>query len=92
MTRGRGANHAYVVTENNQTSLDVLTQALARDWIDKPAVARRMELSPDRQRQVEPPLPGEADEVDELMRRARRRIAERQERRRRIERTPRRGL
>jgi len=92
MTRGREANHAYVVTENNQTSLDVLTQALARDWIDKPAVARRIELGLARQRQGKPPLPGEADEVDELMRRARRRSAERQERRRRIERTLGRGL
>ena len=44
MTRGREANHAYVVTEDHQTSLDVLTQALARDWIDQPAIARRMEL------------------------------------------------
>jgi conjugative relaxase-like TrwC/TraI family protein len=92
MTRGREANHAYVVTENNQTSLDVLTQALARDWIDQPAVARRMELNPDRQQQLEPRLPGEADEIDELTRRARRRIAERQKRKRRIERTLDRGV
>jgi hypothetical protein len=92
MTRGREANHAYVVTEDNQTSLDVLTQALARDWIDQPAVARRLDLNPDRQEQLERPVPGEADETDELMRRARRRIAERQERKRRIERTQGRGL
>ncbi|MEX0791227.1 MAG: hypothetical protein WD178_10670 [Actinomycetota bacterium] len=87
MTRGREANHAYVVTDDNQTSLDVLTQALGREWIDQPAVARRLELNPDQQRQPEPSLPDEADKVDELMRRARRRIAERQERKRRIERT-----
>ena len=92
MTRGREANHAYVVTEDNQTSLDVLTQALGRDWIDQPAVARRAQLDPQRQRQPEPRLPGEANETDELMRRARRRIAERQERERRIERTLGRGL
>lgn len=92
MTRGREANHAYVVTETNQTSLDVLTQALARDWIDQPAVARRIELGLDRQRQGKPPLPGEADDIDELMRRARRRMAERQEQERRIQHSPARGL
>jgi conjugative relaxase-like TrwC/TraI family protein len=92
MTRGREANHAYVVTEDNQTSLDVLTQALAREWIDQPAVARRLDLNSDRERQLEPMLPGDADEIDELMRHARRRIAERQERKRRIERTLGRGL
>jgi len=41
MTRGRDANHAYVIVEDNQTALDVLTQAIGRDWIDQPAVARR---------------------------------------------------
>lgn len=44
MTRGRDANHAYVVTEENQTVLDVLTTAVARDWIDLPAVERRAQL------------------------------------------------
>ena len=92
MTRGREANHAYIVTEDNQTSHDVLTQALAREWIDQPAVARRLELGTGRQRPLQPPLPGEADQIDELMRRARRRIAERQERNRRIERTQGLGL
>jgi ATP-dependent exoDNAse (exonuclease V) alpha subunit len=87
MTRGREANHAYVVTQDNQTSLDVLTQALTRDWIDQPAIARRLELNSDRQRQPEPPHLGEAAEVDELMRRARRRIAERKQRERRHERS-----
>jgi len=91
MTRGREANHAYVVTEDNQTSLDVLTQTLARDWIDQPAVARRLDLNPVRQQQLEPLLPGEAEEIDELMQRARQRIAERQERKKRIERTLDRG-
>jgi hypothetical protein len=32
------------VTEGEQTAIDVLAQALARDWIDEPAVARRAEL------------------------------------------------
>ena len=44
MTRGRDVNHAYVVVEENQTALDVLTQAVARDWIDLPAVDRRAQL------------------------------------------------
>jgi conjugative relaxase-like TrwC/TraI family protein len=44
MTRGRHSNEAFVVTEGEQTVLDVLAQALARDWIDEPAVARRAEL------------------------------------------------
>jgi conjugative relaxase-like TrwC/TraI family protein len=44
MTRGRDSNHAYVVVEDNQTALDVLTQAVTRDWIDQPAVARRDQL------------------------------------------------
>lgn len=92
MTRGREANHAYVVTEDNQTSLDVLTQALAREWIDQPAVARRDQLDPQRQLQLEPAHLGEDDELDDIVRHARRLIAERQERKRRIERTLGHGL
>jgi len=45
MTRGRRANHAYVTTEENQAAIDVLSQAIARDWIDQPAVERRRQLS-----------------------------------------------
>ena len=48
MTRGRQASHAYVVTEDNQTAIDVLTEAVARDWIDGPAVDRREQLDPER--------------------------------------------
>jgi hypothetical protein len=44
MTRGRNANHAYVVADENRTAVDVLTQAIARDWIDQPAVTRRTQL------------------------------------------------
>ena len=44
MTRGRYANHAYVVTEGNQTPVDVLAHAVTRDWIDQPAIARRAQL------------------------------------------------
>ena len=38
MTRGRDANHAYVVIEENETARDVLTQAIGREWIDRPAI------------------------------------------------------
>lgn len=86
MTRGRVANHAYVVTEDNQTALDVLGEAISRDWIDQPAIARREQLDPHPTRQ---PIPGEPDiepegtkqmrEVQRAMERgrARRRAAER---------------
>jgi hypothetical protein len=53
MTRGRDVNHAYVVVEENQTALDVLTQAITRDWIDQPAVVRRIQLE---DRQPDPPF------------------------------------
>ena len=93
MTRGREANLAYVVTEDNQTpALDLLTQALARDWIDQPAIARRDQLDPHRARQFEPRDPGKDDELDKLVRHARRLIAEREDRRRGVERTLGRGL
>ena len=44
MTRGRHANHAFVVTEGNQTALDVLSLSVGRDWIDLPAVERKYEV------------------------------------------------
>jgi hypothetical protein len=47
MTRGRHANHAYVVTDGTRTAVDVLTQSLARDWIDHPALARIQQLEAD---------------------------------------------
>jgi hypothetical protein len=70
MTRGREANHAYVVTDDNQTPVDVLGQALGRDWIDQPAHARRLQLdphhsrqvAPDHSRQLEPDGPGDENE------------------------------
>jgi ATP-dependent exoDNAse (exonuclease V) alpha subunit len=85
MARGRHANHAYVVTENNQSAVDVLTQALTRDWIDVPAVARQAQLDPHRVRQLVPT--GRGQGLEELQRYIRRRIAERQQRRRGVERT-----
>jgi hypothetical protein len=53
MTRGRLANHAYVAVDENRTAVDVLTQAVARDWIDQPATTRRIELET---RHQDPPM------------------------------------
>ena len=53
MTRGRLGNHAYVAVDENHTAVDVLTQAVARDWIDQPATTKRLELET---RQQDPPL------------------------------------
>jgi conjugative relaxase-like TrwC/TraI family protein len=47
MTRGRDSNRAYVVTEHNQTPVDVLAHAVTRGWIDQPAVVRRDQLAGD---------------------------------------------
>jgi conjugative relaxase-like TrwC/TraI family protein len=44
MTRGRLGNHAYVVSNESRTAVDVLAQTIARDWIDQPATTRRIEL------------------------------------------------
>jgi hypothetical protein len=44
MTRGRLGNHAYVVVDENRTAVDVLAQAIARDWIHQPAITRRTQL------------------------------------------------
>lgn len=67
LTRGRHANHAYVITETNQTALNTLAQALARDWIDQPALARRDQLNPHQERQPEHEPLGVEPEVDERM-------------------------
>jgi ATP-dependent exoDNAse (exonuclease V) alpha subunit len=87
MTRGRHANHSYVVVEDNQTALDALTQALAREWIDQPALARKAQLNPRRSQELTPTGPGDDGELDELKRRIRRLIAERRARSRLVERT-----
>jgi hypothetical protein len=89
MTRGRDANHAYVAVEDNQTALDVLTQAITRDWIDQPAVARQAQLDPHHARQL---ASGEVDEFGKLEQHVRRLLAERQARDREAERTAGRGL
>jgi len=67
MTRGRQANHAYVVTETNQTALNTLATALARDWIDQPALARRDQLNAHRETHPSPGEDGVEPEVDERM-------------------------
>ena len=86
MTRGREANHAYVATNTNQTALSTLATALARDWIDQPAIARKHQLDPYRPRQSVREGSGVQPEVDDRMNqiqraqergRARRRAAER---------------
>lgn len=90
MTRGRESNHAYVVVEDNQTALEVLSQAITRDGIDQPAVARREELDPRRSRQL--PDPGDEDEFDRLERHVWRLIDERRARVREAERAATPGL
>ena len=72
MTRGRDGNHAYVVIEDNQTALDVLTQAITRDWIDEPAVVRQAQLDPHHSRQLSDV--GDEDDFDRLERHVRRLI------------------
>ena len=87
MTRGREANHAYVVTEDNQTALDVLSEAIGRDWIDQPAIARREQLDPYPTRQ---PIPGKPEidpEVAKRMRQVQETMERGRARRRATERT-----
>jgi len=48
LTRGRHANHAFVVTSDNETAADAITQAIVRDWIDQPAIPRRTRLGIDK--------------------------------------------
>jgi len=86
MTRGRDSNHAYVVTEDNQTALDVLTRAVTRDWIDQPALTRQGQLG--GYRDLATPRHDDVDDFAELERRAQELIAERQSR----SREPKRGL
>lgn len=44
MTRGRESNEAFVVIRGEETPSDVISDALTRNWIDRPAVAVRAEL------------------------------------------------
>ncbi len=53
MTRGRESNEAFVVIRGEETPADVIAEALARTWIDRPAVAVRAELRSARSTQDE---------------------------------------
>lgn len=72
--RSREGNHAYVVTEDNQSALDVLTQAVGREWIDQPAYSH-----------LDPPEPASPrqrtheEELAHLTTRARRAMERRKE-------------
>lgn len=83
MTRGRDANHAYVITEDTQTALDVVAQALTRDWVDQPAIACQDHLDP--YHSPERPDRCDEDEFDQLTRQAFRLIEERRSRAREVE-------
>jgi hypothetical protein len=90
MTRGRETNHAYVVVEDNQTALDVLSQAITRDWIDQPAIARKAQLNPHSSRQL--PHAGDEDEFARIEQHALRLIEQRRDRTREVEREAGHGL
>jgi hypothetical protein len=49
LTRGRHTNHAYIVTEENQTAIDALAQAIGQNWIDQPAITRQVGLEAGRE-------------------------------------------
>ena len=85
MTRGRDANHAYVITEDTQTALDVVSQALTRDWVDQPAIARKAQLDPTRPWELT--SPGEDDQIDRLVDHSQRVIQKRRARGLRSERS-----
>ncbi len=45
MTRGHHHNDAYIVTNNEDTAIDIFSASIANNWIDRPAVARQAELA-----------------------------------------------
>jgi len=45
MTRGRHHNDAYIVTNSEDTAVDIFATSIANNWIDRPAAARRAELA-----------------------------------------------
>ena len=92
LTRGRHANHAYVITETNLTALSTLATALARDWIDQPAHARRDQLNPHEETQSEHEPLGVQPEVDERMKQIHDALERGRARRREQERTRSLGL
>ena len=55
MTRGSLSNDAFVVTDGERTPADVIAEAVARTWIDRPAHEVRQELAtPDAPRRRAP--------------------------------------
>jgi len=46
MTRGRESNEVFVAMRGEETPADVVSEALSRTWIDRPAIAVRNELTP----------------------------------------------
>ena len=90
MTRGRDANHAYVIAEDTQTALDVVSQALTRDWVDQPAIARQAHLDPHHS--PERPDRCDEDEFGQFTRQAFRLIEERRARAWEAEQAPVRGF
>ncbi len=45
MTRGRHHNDAYIVTNDQDTAVEIFANSIANNWIDRPAVARQAELA-----------------------------------------------
>ncbi len=62
MTRGRDHNDTYIVTNGQDTAVEIFANSIANNWIDRPAVARQAELAaptPDIEPQHRPgTLPG----------------------------------
>jgi conjugative relaxase-like TrwC/TraI family protein len=92
LTRGRHANHAYIVTEPNQTALTILATALARDWIDQPALARQNQFNSHQEKHSAPGEGGVEPEVDERMKQIQEALERGRARRREQERTRSLGL
>lgn len=45
MTRGRHHNDAYIVTNGEETAVEIFANSIANNWIDRPAEARKAELA-----------------------------------------------
>jgi len=62
MTRGRDHNDAFIVTNGEDSAVEIFANSIANNWIDRPAIARQAELaahSPDIELRHRPgTLPG----------------------------------
>ena len=45
MTRGRHHNDAFIVTNDQDTAVEIFANSVANNWIDRPVVARQAELA-----------------------------------------------